>query len=183
MIRDFVPGLYRDNQELNAIVDAVQPELDFIFAELRDRFDDTFPIVATLYGVERWEILLGIVANPSVEGLQFRRERILNRLASNIPFTERMLQQVMNNIMGENGWSYELDYRNYQLDITSLRPGRNWLNEMRITLEKIIPANLMWFLHMYYQMWRTPYDNGFTWQDGYERYATWQDALEGIEIE
>lgn len=150
MLRHQINRIYTDNKEMDAIIAAVQPELDRLSTEIQNHFNDTLPVVATLDGVLRWEIILGIVADPSSEPLEFRQGRIINRLSSNTPFTERVLQEIMDNIMGVNGWSYDLDYRNYQLDITSLIPGRNWLNEMSVTLEKIIPANLLWYLHMYF---------------------------------
>lgn len=175
-LKNFIPGLYRDNQELNAIIDAVQPELDLITIEMRNKFDDTFAATATLGGVLKWEILLGITADPSTEGLQFRRDRILNRLASNIPFTERMLQQIMDNIIGEGGWSYSLDYNNYTLDIVSLRPGRNWVREMQTTLEKIIPANIVWTINIYIRTWQSIYEDFPTWGD---LVGTWQEVTEG----
>lgn len=183
MLKHHVNRIYRENKDMQAIIAAVQPELDAAFQKAQDYFADTFAIIATEDGVLRWEIILGITADPTTEPLQFRRERILNRLASNVPFTETWLRQTMDRIMGVGAWSYTLSIQDFILIIESLRPGKLWLNEMSLTLDKAIPANMLWYLIIYYQMWRTPYENEFTWQDGYERYATWQNAMEGIEIE
>lgn len=172
--------IYTDNLEVDSIIEAVQPELDAQSESIQSYFDDTFPKAATAAGILKWEIILGIVANPSTEIFNFRRERILNRLASNMPYTERALHQVMDNIMGPGGWSYELDYRGYTLDITSLLPGRNWLNEMKITLDKIIPANLIYNLYIYYANWERVRDDFEGWNEIYAANKTWQDVMEGI---
>jgi len=150
MLKNFVNGIYRGNMEMDAIIEAVQPEFDERAERTRNHFYDAFPKTATTAGVLRWEIILGIVADPTTESMEFRRGRILNRLASNVPYTERTLQEIMNNIMGAGNWSYELDYRNYRLDINSLRHGRNWVHEMELTLEKILPANLIYNLNIRY---------------------------------
>lgn len=150
MLKHFINGIYQDNLEMGSIIDAVQPELDERAERIRAHFHDTFPNTATLEGVLKWEIILGIVADPTIEPLEFRRGRILNRLASNVPYTERALQAIIDGIMGEGNWSYSLDYRNYTLDINSLRHGKNWVNEMKLTLEKMLPANLIYNLNIRY---------------------------------
>lgn len=150
MLKHFFNRLYDENLDVDAIIEAVQSEIDTLNDTLQGYFSNNFPMIATEGGILQWEIILGIVADTSIEPLEFRRGRVLNRLSSNTPFTERALQGIMDNIMGVNSWSYELDYRDYRLDITSLIPGKNWLREMAITLEKIIPANMLWYFHMYY---------------------------------
>lgn len=146
MIKDYVNALYDDNLEMIAIIDAIQPELDAYRTKIRHYFEDTFPNIATLNGIEHWENLLGIIADPIDETLDFRRERILARLISNIPYTERMLIETMDNILGKYSWYYTLDYNNYMLDINSVNYGKNWTREVEVILGKIIPANLVYKL-------------------------------------
>ena len=172
--------IYTDNIDMAAILDAVQPEFSAGYTRLAASFADTFAKTATPAGILRWEHVLGISADPATEPLEFRRGRILNRLASNAPFTERALHGIMDNIMGVDGWSYALDYRNYRLDITSLLPGRNWLREMEDTLGKIIPANLEFQLHIYYASWESVHEDFSSWGEIYDSGRTWLDIMEGI---
>ena len=95
MIRDNINRLYSDNDTMDAIIDAVQPEIDKRNAIIRYRFNDVLPATATDKGILMWEQALGITASPSTETIDFRRERILNRLSSSVPYTERMLQELL----------------------------------------------------------------------------------------
>ena len=175
MLRDFFNHLYNENIDIEAIINAVQPEIDRQAENARNGFLDLFPITATEHGVGRWESIVGVLADPTTETLEFRRARILARLQSTLPFTEKMLQTIMDNVMGAGHWSYELDYHNYRLDITSLRPGRSWQEEMNLTLQRILPANLLFFLHMYFPTWAAVGEGFSSWQDMYNRTGAWQD--------
>ena len=180
MLKDLINRLYSDNIDMKAIIEAIQPELDMRSETLQGYSDDTFAKRATLDGILQWEIILGIVADPSIEPLQFRRERVLNRLASNTPFTERALQSMMNNIMGADAWAYSLDYNNYTLDIVSLRPGNNWVREVITTLESIMPANIVWTVNLYAVNWQAVNENYANWGEVYSSNKTWQEIMEGV---
>lgn len=146
MLKDHINAIFNDNIEMLAIIDAIQPELDLYSTNLRNHFENTFPVLANLSGIEKWESFLGIVANPIEETLQFRRERVIARLISNIPYTERMLIELMDNLMGNGNWNYTLDYKNYILDINSVNYGKDWTSEVSLALERIIPANIVYKL-------------------------------------
>jgi len=87
--------IYDDNSTVDAIVGVVQPELDAQNATIQNHFNDAFPVIATPAGILKWERALGIIADPAIESIEFRRERIINRLSSNVPYTERTLQELL----------------------------------------------------------------------------------------
>ena len=62
-----------------------------------------------------------------------------------------------------------------------MRPGRLWLKEMSVTLERIIPANMKWILHLYVSTWGAVYEDYDTWEDVYNKHNTWEDVYYGIE--
>ena len=179
MLRYLFNRIWDENADIDAIIRAIQPELDALSGSLGQNFYNTFPFVADEGGILRWETMLGIVADPPSEPLDFRRGRVLNRLASTLPYTERMLHSIMDNIIGIGHWNYALDYRSYQLDITALRPGNAWLGEMELTLRRIIPANMLFYLHLFFANWERVRDDFASWGDIYEASKTWQDVMEG----
>jgi len=166
MLKDFYNRIYDDNIDIQEIINAIQPEIDALSESVENSFRDAFPIIATERGVLQWENALSIISDPLTETLDFRRGRIINRLISDIPYTETALKNIMNNIMGFGGWSYELNYRAYTLNIASLRHGKNWVNEVKITLDKIIPANLVYTLTIRYNQHQalSDYTHGFLGQ-------------------
>ena len=95
MIRDNINHIYSDSTTMDAIINAVQPEIDKRNAIIRYCFNDAFPSAAADGGILMWEQVLGITASPAAESIEFRRERIINRLSSSVPYTERMLQELL----------------------------------------------------------------------------------------
>ena len=89
------------------------------------------------------------------------------------------MQNKLNELLGQNNWRYDIVYNDYTLDIYSLRPGKIWLNELKALLQKIMPCNILWTIHIYSITWQAVYDNVDTWQDLYDLNLTWQEVMEG----
>ena len=138
-----LPTLYNNNVEMNTIVNAEDIEFEQVFeAQIQINFENTFIATANINGIERFENLLNIEADPTTEDIEFRRQRLWNRLNTNPLFTEKYLQQKLDKIIGENSWYYVIAYNNYTLDIYITRPGKTWLNELTKLLEKVMPCNI-----------------------------------------
>jgi len=183
MLKDLInKALYEDNEEYNAIMDAVQPELTFAASSLFKSFRNRCPSIADADGIRAWEAILGIIADPAVETIEFRQFRVISRISSSLPYTERTLIQIMDSILGADGWEYELDTGDYDLTITSLQPGSLWLEEMRRTIARIIPANMKWDLRLYSRSWKSIYDDYPTWQVVLDTFSSWENVMLGIEV-
>ena len=183
-IDKFVPYIYDKNTEIKALISAEKKEFQQVFeAKIQTDFKNTFIATADLAGIERFELMLGIQADPTTEDIEFRRQRLWNRLNSNPLYTERFLQGKLDEIIGKDIWYYEINYNNYTLDIYITRPGKQWLNELRVFLTKIMPCNIVWTIHIYNLTWQAVFDNIDTWQDIYDLNITWQEVMEGEWIE
>ena len=177
MFKDRINRIYKDNLDMTAIADAVQPELDRQSQTILTAFRDMFPIIASPSGIMEWEEILNITVDPAEETIDFRRERIMNRLANRAPYTERTLQELLDRV----GTSYTLDYRNYKLDVYMNRPSRNWEREVTITLSQMIPANIMWEIHLSYPIWRTLEGDYYLWHEVEDKFDIWREIEEDYE--
>lgn len=193
-IREYMPSLYENNAEMNALL--YSEELEFennVKPNVDNVFNDNFVVKATTNGLENFEKILSITANPSTESITFRRERIINRLMSNIPFTERFLQSQLDTIIGKNTnadftpdnsnnqyWYYEINYNNYTLDIYITIPGRGWLNELYNMLSEIIPCNILYTVNVYAASWGQVNEHFTSWDDLTS--MTWQDVKDALWI-
>ena len=176
-VNKLLPTLYNNNVEMNAIVDVEDIEFEQVFeAQIQINFENTFIATANINGIERFENLLNIEADPKTEDIEFRRQRLWNRLNTNPLFTEKYLQQKLDEIIGENSWYYEIAYNNYTLDIYITRPGKTWLNELIKLLEKAMPCNIELIIHIYAITWQVVKDNTTSWNDLAE--MTWQEVKE-----
>ena len=168
-IGQYFPRIYNGVYETDLIIYAENTMFDNFYTEKEKVANNQFVLTADEAGILAFERVLGIIAHPETEDLDFRRRRIINRLSSNLPFTEASLIAIMDNLVGVGMWSYEIDFNTYLLTIISLVPGENWLNELRITLNKIIPANMTMTVDIMHTTYRElkPYTYGFLGQFSY----------------
>ena len=66
-----------------------------------------------------YENMLNIIANPQSDSIQFRRERIINRLSTAPPFTIRELRNKLDQLLGEDNYIIDLVHREYKFNLTT----------------------------------------------------------------
>ena len=175
---NYIPELYKSNLEMNVTVGAYEDELENnLKPSVDNKFKDEFILVATENGIEKYEKIFKIQPDPYTEDIEFRRSRILNRLISKIPFTERFLQSQLDRIVGVGNWEYDIDYNDYTLDIDITTPGRAWLRELNELLTRVIPCNIEWTINVFAASWQAVKENFETWDDLTDK--TWQEVLDG----
>ena len=143
LLGSFVPHIYKDVTEMDAIIDAEQIQLSSAQTEASQAFANTFVLTANYEGIEMFEMMLGIIADPTTESLEFRRQRVLNRITLAPPFTFRFLKKKLDDIIGKGAWNAYVDFNNYTLYVESFVVEQQWFNELRITINRIKPCNLV----------------------------------------
>lgn len=142
-IESYAPEFLKDYKEIKIIYNCENIELEKIWEMLYSILDNAFVETANEQGVERWENIIGITANKSIESLQFRKERILNRLTMMPPFTIRFLRNQLDTVIGTDKYEVYVDYANYTLYLESSAINQNWYEEISFTINKIKPANIV----------------------------------------
>lgn len=117
--------------------------LDNAEAEKTNLEDNQFVLTANEYGIEQYESMLDIIPNPETESLQFRRDRIINRLSMTPPFTFRFLKKKLDGIIGVGRWNAYLDFSTYTLYVESSASNQVWFEEIIITMNNLKPANIV----------------------------------------
>lgn len=178
-VSDLVPELYKNNVEMYNIINNEEQELEEnLKPKIEQSFNNTFISSADEVGIEKFEKLFRIVPNPLIEDLEFRKQRLLNRLNYVASFTEEYMVEKINGILGEGNWNYTINYNTYTIQINSLQPGKSWWEELLITLDKIIPCNIDWNIQVYTVNWRSVKETYPTWNDMLEK--TWENVFEGV---
>ena len=141
--RDLFPSVYDGVLEISVLSETDDVLLDQALAKLERAQLNQFILTADEETISVYEKMFSILANPTTETLQFRRERILNRMSLQPPFTMRWLQNKLDEIIGVGKWSAYVDYANRTLYIESFVVNQQWFNELRITINRIKPCNLV----------------------------------------
>lgn len=141
--RELFPSVYNGVLEISALSETDDVLLDQALEKLERAQLNQFILTADEETISVYEKMFSILANPTTETLQFRRERILNRMSLQPPFTMRWLQNKLDEIIGVGKWNAYVDYANRTLYIESFVVNQQWFNELRITINRIKPCNLV----------------------------------------
>ena len=141
--RELFPSVYDGVLEISALSETDDVLLDRALAKLERAQLNQFILTADEETISVYEKMFSILANPTTETLQFRRERVLNRMSLRPPFTMRWLQNKLDEIIGVGKWNAYVDYANRTLYIESFVVNQQWFNELRITINRIKPCNLV----------------------------------------
>lgn len=142
-LNSFLPTVYDGIVEMEDIMNSEEKEMNIARRELYSAFSNTFVLTADEFGVIMFEKMLNIIANPQTEDLEFRRQRLINRLSMSPPFTFRFLKQRLDEIIGVGGWKAYIDHDNYTLYVESSATNQSWYSEMEFTINRLKPCNMV----------------------------------------
>ena len=142
-LRTYFPPIYKEILEFNAIAEAE----NLLFYDLNNETvkakNNQYIMTCDINGIKQYEKMLNITANPTIEGLQFRKERIINRLSLTPPFTFGFLKNRLDEIIGVGEWNAYIDYAKYILYIESSATNQIWFHEILVTINRLKPANII----------------------------------------
>lgn len=142
-LNSFVPTLYKGVVEMDDIMRSEEHIMDIARREMSAAFANTFVFTSDESGVIMFEKMLDITANTQTEDLEFRRQRVINRLSMSPPFTFRFLRQKLDEIIGKDAWAAYVDFNNYTLYVESSAVDQNWYSEVEFTINRIKPCNIV----------------------------------------
>lgn len=144
-----LPPFYREVLDYQEICKTEQEEFDRIFAAIHTIRDNFFFRTMDESSVREWEDVLRIVPDPVQETLDFRRQRVINRLSTHPPFTLGFLHQKLDELIGPGLYNVEVDYPNCTLYIESSAEDQSYASELAYTLHRIKPAHIVYINRPY----------------------------------
>ena len=139
----FLPSVYKGIVEMEDIMSSEESLMNLARTEMAAAFANTFVLTSDESGVIMFERMLEITANIQTEDLEFRRQRVLNRLAMSPPFTFTFLKQKLDEIIGKDRWTSYVDFENHTLYVESSAVDQNWYSEVEFTIDRIKPCNMV----------------------------------------
>ena len=144
-----LPPWYREVLDYQAICMAEQPTFEEYQTAMQQVLDNFFPLTMDISAVEQWESALRILADPTVESLEFRRQRIINRISTKPPFTLPFLYNKLDELVGDDSWTVEVDGANYTLYISLAAQGQAYTQELEWTINHTKPAHILYVSRPY----------------------------------
>lgn len=171
----YIPTVLKEVKQYQALTYAEQPEIFSLFDGIQIVLNNQFVQTSTEIGVERWEKILNIVPKATYT-LDERKFTILSRLAEELPFSYRMLEQILDKLCGENGYWMELNHDSYELTVKVALVAKNNFDDVGRLLNRVVPVNLIINLSIRYNTWGII--KGFTW--GQLKSKTWREIKEEV---
>lgn len=139
-VASYFPSYYDNILEIDILKNVENSELDTAYEIFQEIYRNQFIVTCDENGIVKYETLLGIIANPSTETLQFRIERVLNRLNQKPPYTINFLKLFLDDLLGKN--NYNIYVEDYTLYFESSIINQQWFEEISITINNIKPCNI-----------------------------------------
>ena len=139
-VASYFPSYYDNVLEIDILKNVENSELDTAYKIFQEIYRNQFIVTCDENGIVKYETLLGIIANPSTETLQFRIERVLNRLNQKPPYTINFLKLFLDDLLGKN--KYNIYVSDYTLYFESSVIDQQWFEEISITINNIKPCNI-----------------------------------------
>lgn len=141
-IKPYFPSLYNNILEIDNLVKVENDLFENLNSEFDKAIRNEYVVTADKETIKRYETLLRITDGDDKE-LSFRRQRILNRLAMNMPFTIKALKQKLDELIGRGNYNVFVDPDRFTLYVESKILNQVWFNETYITIHKMKPANII----------------------------------------
>lgn len=149
LLIDYLPPYMQEYLEMQQVMNAEQPEFDFLWEAYENALSDQFIFDATEYGVRRWESMLKITPKDT-DTLDERKFRILARLNQELPYTMTKLKEALTTLCGADGFSIDLQPNEYHIEIKlALGHHSNYVAVVEV-LNKMIPANMTQYVKLMY---------------------------------
>ena len=133
---------YDDPIEAKYIRQALQRLLDRFFYELERLKINQHILTADELGITQLEKQFDIIPDLSLEDLEFRRQRLLNRNTTKPPFTLEYLEDKLAELITDGSHKVVMDYPHYALDVEIGLDNAQLYNEIALTVDTIKPANI-----------------------------------------
>jgi hypothetical protein len=147
-ISDYMPNLYKNNTEMNNIINVEENELENnLKANIENSFKDNFVKTATLNGIREYEKLLSIPIDN--DNLEYRKSIIINKLSTTVPLTYNWLDDNLYNLVGKNNYKIELDYDKYIITINIRDAFINIAETLQNIYRPLFPANLVIIVNLF----------------------------------
>lgn len=141
-IENYWAAVVRDTDEFQQIAISENPEFNKLGECIRRVLQDSFIHDATEYGVGRWEKMLNIIPELT-DTLEDRKIRVLTQLNVRLPYTWRVLQQMIASFVGDG--NYEMSYINdhSKLIIKIKVDSDSQYNTVLNLLKNVVPENVV----------------------------------------
>jgi hypothetical protein len=142
-LENYVPTIYKGVKEIDALIKSEDYLFDILISIVNKEYARMFIQTCDLAGVEKFEQVLEITANPAIESLEFRKERLITRCNSTLPYTTIWLKVYLNSVLGQHNYELNIDYKEDIIRLYGYLLDYSWSREATNVIQQIKPCNMI----------------------------------------
>jgi hypothetical protein len=142
----YLPGFYDGVRETSELMRVENGLFDDLKDQTQITLDNQFILTCDAHMLSLWEGILQITFNSDIDTEAFRRDRIINRLASRSAFTLWFLRERLDAILGRDNYYLAMRHNDYELHVETAVDNQSLFNELILTVYRIKPANILFIL-------------------------------------
>lgn len=138
----YLPPFMQAYKELTAALDAENPEFRLVWDAAGRALYNHFISTADEYGISRFEKMLGIYPGGT-DSLESRRKRVQSRWFNSVPYSIRVLEAKLAELLGEHNFSIDGDFSaGYEMQLVIYSTDESRTEEVRHILAATVPLSI-----------------------------------------
>lgn len=138
----YVPDFLQEVKEFRQLYGAQEDELKRLYGDVDSLWKDSLIPEATMQGIKRYELMLGLKPYPG-DTLEERRAAVALKWNQQLPYTFPRLKERLEAIVGNDGYVLWVRGKTYELELWIVEQPCRVLQEFRDMTRQMIPANLL----------------------------------------
>lgn len=145
-IEEYWPLIVRGTEEFGQIAVAENPEFNQLAESVYRVLKESFILPgedehASEYGVSRWEKMLGLAVTPDMT-LDDRKAAILTYMSIKLPYTWRVLKQMLTELLGEDNVHVSFDNETQVLSVGIASTVEHLRPQVDDLFTRVVPQNI-----------------------------------------
>lgn len=144
--RNHLPYYYKGIREIDILSEAIIAVLLHVEKEIHKILNNNFLQTCDQDGIMRYEKLIGIQSDKSID-LETRKQKVLTKMLASSSFTVRVLENALKDICDNGNFKLHYDHDNFIL-ILEVNIGRQGMLDLLYNLlYSMLPANVEFKIH------------------------------------
>lgn len=133
---------YDENLDMLAVYRAQGIDINIADKNSYQNFLNNFVLYCNLEGIRRWEKLFNILADEAKDSLEYRQQRVLQKLLQVPPYTKIFLEQMLESLFGADKFDLQIDENSYKISIYIETSSDDLYDDTLKNIRIIVPANM-----------------------------------------
>ena len=162
MLINYLPHFMQDFKEIQEIMEVSQVFADDINNETQNILNNMFIFEASESGVLHYEKIFNLTSKIN-QKLEDRKQVIFLKYNHKLPYTYKSLIMLLNSSCGEGFYNIYISNENLTLSIKISLKKKDMIENIKNSLEEILPMNIELDISLICNVWKTLSDK--TWGD------------------